>query len=647
MFAPIKNICGVDGNNMDVMRILLASIVFLSLGAVPNRAPLQPNTFNALPLTSVMPKGWLLEQLRIQANGLSGHLDEFWPDLGPESAWLGGSGEGWERGPYYLDGLVPLAYLTGDPKLIAKVKKWMGWALTHQTAEGWIGPVKNTDWWPNFVMLKALIQYQEASGDARVIPAMEKYFAYQARHLDERHLKEWAIFRWQDEVLSILWLYNRNGDRALLDLAKKVRAQGHDWEAQYAPFSMQEKRTKENSNLATHGVNNGMAVKAAPVAWLLTGDPQDRGALTGMLNALDKFHGQPEGIFSADEHFAGLDPSQGTELCTVVEYMFSLEVNMAILGEAELGDRLEKVAYNALPGTMTADMWAHQYDQQANQVSCTLANRRWSTNGPASNIFGLEPNFGCCTANMHQGWPKLAANLWMATTDGGFATVAYGPSEVRSIGPGGIAVTIAEQTEYPFREEVQLSVNPERPARFPLMLRIPAWATAATVSVNGQATAGVKAGQFLRVDREWKAGDKVALKFPMAVRTSHWYNNSIAVERGPLVYSLKIGEAWNKIKQTGPASDWEIYPTTPWNYALIPDSFQVKEQAMGKQPYSVAGSPVEIRARGKRLPGWQLVDDSAGPLPVSPVTSKLPVEDITLIPYGAAKLRITAFPFLQ
>ncbi len=587
-----------------------------------------------------MPQGWLLDQLRIQASGLSGHLDEFWPDLGPDSAWLGGSGEGWERGPYFLDGLVPLAYLTGDAKLIAKVKKWMEWTLTHQTAEGWIGPVKNTDWWPNFVMLKALIQYQEASADPRVIPLMEKYFAYQAKHLQERPLKQWAVFRWQDEVLSILWLYNRNGDPQLIDLARKVRAQGHDWEAQFAPFSMQEKRTKQNSNLATHGVNNGMAMKAAPVAWLLTGDIQDRDGLSAMLSALDKFHGQPEGIFSSDEHYAGLDPSQGTELCAVVEAMFSLEIDLAILGQAPLGDRLEKIAYNALPGTMTADMWAHQYDQQANQVSCTLANRRWSTNGPASNIFGLEPNFGCCTANMHQGWPKLAANLWMATPDGGFAAIAYGPSIVTA--PG---ITIDEQTDYPFRDTISLTVKPAKPTSFPLVLRIPAWATTATVTVNGQPSTGVKAGEFYRLNREWKTGDRVELRFPMEVRTSHWFHNSIAVERGPLVYSLKIGETWHKLKQTGPASDWEVFPSTPWNYALIPGAMQVKEQPMSKQPYTVDSSPIEIAVQARRLPEWQMVDDSAGPLPVSPVSTKQPLETLTLIPYGAAKLRITAFPF--
>lgn len=607
---------------------------------VPNRAPLQPNAFNQLPLGSVMPKGWLLDQLRLQSEGLSGHLDEFWPDLGTKSAWLGGTGEGWERGPYFLDGLVPLAYLTQDAKLIAKVKPWMDWALDNQQPDGWLGPVKNTDWWPNYVMLKALMQYQEVTGDARVIPAMQKYFAYQAKHMDERPLKEWAIFRWHDEVLSVLWLYNRTGDRALLDLARKLHQQGHDWEAQYADFQTRDKVAKKAAGLSTHGVNNAMAMKAAAVWWLVTGEKGDRDSLYKMFDALDRYHGQPSGIFSADEHFAGRDPSQGTELCAVVEAMFSLEQDMAILGDAAFGDRLEKIAYNALPATLSPDLWAHQYDQQANQVICSISNRRWATNGPESNIFGLEPNFGCCTANMHQGWPKLAASLWMATNDGGFAAVAYGPSEVTSGG-----VTIEERTDYPFRENVSLLVKTDK--TFPLVLRIPTWANGATVAVNGQQQAGVKPGTFFRVQRAWKTGDRVELHFPMAVRMSTWFNNSTSVERGPLVYSLRIGENWHKIKQTGPSSDWEVYPSTPWNYALVKGAFPVVEKPIERQPFRAEASPVEITAKARRLPEWTLVDDSPGVLPVSPVTSKRPEETITLVPYGAAKLRITAFPWMQ
>ena len=355
----------------------------------------------------------------------------------------------------------------------------MDWALEHQQPDGAIGPVKNLDWWPNYVMLKALMQYQEASGDARVIPLMEKYFAYQARHMDERPLKEWAIFRWHDEVLSVLWLYNRNGDRALLDLARKLHTQGHDWEAQFADFQTKEKVARTAANLSTHGVNNAMAMKAAAVWWLVTGEKGDRDSLYQMFDALDRYHGQPSGIFSADEHYAGRDPSQGTELCAVVEAMFSLETDMAILGDAAFGDRLEKIAYNALPATLSADLWAHQYDQQANQVMCSISNHRWATNGPESNIFGLEPNFGCCTANMHQGWPKLAASLWMATPDGGLAAVVYGPSEVTTTVRGGTAVTIEERPTIRSARAVSLAVKMPATARFPLALRIPAWAGAA------------------------------------------------------------------------------------------------------------------------------------------------------------------------
>ena len=631
--------------------LLAALLPAAAPSAVKNRAPLPANSFYPLPLTSVKPQGWLRRQLEIQARGLTGHLDEFWPSLTPDSGWLGGSGEAWERGPYYTDGLVPLAFLLDDPQLVAKARKWVAWTIEHQRPDGGIGPEKNSDWWPNMVMLKALTQYQEATGDARVIPLMEKYFAYQHARLAAQPLKKWAIYRWQDELLSVLWLYNRDGDRRLLDFARALSRQGFDWKGQFANFQFRGKVLPGETALRTHVVNNAMALKTSALWWLVTADRADRQAAYRQLEEMDRYHLLPGGVHSGDEHLAGRNPSQGTELCAVVEGMFSIEHMLAILGDAALADRLEKIAYNALPGTFTGDMWAHQYDQQPNQVLCSVHRRQWTTNGEESNLFGLEPNYGCCTANMHQGWPKYAASLWMATPDDGLAAVLYAPSQVRARVGSGVEVRITEETDYPFRDRIRLTVEPASAAVFPLALRVPRWVENPSLKVNGKPVSGLRAGTFFRLDRRWAKGDRVDLTLPMPVRSSLWHQYSVAVERGPLVYSLKIGEDWRKIRDKVPAADWEVHPATPWNYALQIDpaaparSIRVTEKPIGDRPFTPQGAPVELHIQGRRLPPWKLENGSAGPMPASPVSSTEPLETLTLIPYGSAKLRITAFPW--
>lgn len=627
-------------------------------------ANLAPTAFVALPLGQIRPAGWLRRQLRIQADGLSGHLDEFWPDVGPHSGWLGGPGESWERGPYFVDGLLPLAWQLDDESLKAKAMRFIDWTLNHQAPSGMIGPANNNDWWPRMVMLKALAQYHDATADPRVIAVLTRYFHYQLVALPERPLSDWGKYRWQDEVLVVEWLYERTGDTLLLRLANLLEQQGYDWIAGFANFKYTGVTSRADLDAAashgnrsermeTHGVNNGQALKTAAVRYRLSGKAEtERANFKRQVATLDRFHGLPNGMFSCDEHLAGLDPSHGTELCTVVETLYSLEVALAAFGDPSIGDRIEKIAFNALPGAFDDDMWAHQYDQQTNQVQVGLNSKPWTTNGLESNLYGLEPNFGCCTANFHQGWPKFTSSLWMRSTDGGLVASLYAPCAVETT-VGDHKVSLSVETEYPFKQDVRIVLSPETPVRFPLRLRIPAWAHAATLRINSiPASIDTKPETFALIDRLWAPGDVVDLHLPMLPSLSRWYNNSLALMRGPLVFSLDPGESWVKLSDRALTADWQVFPQKFWNYALLADErsaerVEVVEGPVGMKPFAAASAPVKLRLKARRIDAWRSEDGVAAPVPKGLQTSPLPEEMLDLIPYGAAKLRITAFPQLQ
>ena len=611
--------------------------------------------YQPLPLGAIRPEGWLRKQLRIQADGLSGHLDEFWPDI-RDSGWIGGAAEGWERGPYWLDGVVPLAYVLDDDALKFKVKRWMDYILTHQAEDGWLGPktskgYKPEDPWPTFVILKAMTQYFEATQDPRVIPAMQKCCACLSQLLDKAPLFDWGQHRWMDLVLSLQWLYERTGDEKVLDLAAKAKTQGFNWRTHFADFKFPERVLPAQCSLATHVVNNAMAVKAGAVWYRQSRDTADRESVYQTLSRLDQYHGQVTGVFAGDEHYAGKSPSQGTELCAVVEYLFSLETLVAVLGDAAFGDRLESIAFNALPAPFKPDMWAHQYDQQANQVVCRISeDRPFATNGSHANLFGLEPNYGCCTANMHQGWPKFASHLWMKSPDGGLVAVAYAPCSVTT-DLGGKPVKVQVETDYPFNETVSIRV--EAAGKFPLRLRIPAWADGAEIAVGDEPAAPAQPGTFHTINREWSGTTPVTIKLPMKVRLQRRFNNSVSVLRGPLVYALKIGEYWKKVAGEEPHADWEVYPTTPWNYGLLVDEahpdngITFETRPVGDCPFSPDGAPVRATIKGKLVPEWIIEHSAAGVLPKSPVHSEPPTAYLVLIPYGCAKLRVAEFPVVD
>ncbi len=647
-----------------------------------NPEPLRPNAFIKLPLGTVKPAGWLKRQLEIEASGLSGNLDDFWPDLS-KSAWKGGEGDAWERGPYFLDGLVPLAYLTDDERLKAKVKTWIEPIIASSTDSGWYGPAKNSDRWPLSVSNKVLMQYYEATGDKRAFDVLIKYFRYIHNTKPDWPHQTWRGVRAMENAVTGYWLYRQTGEPWILETLESIQKNAADWTTYYEKFpwdsaaAVDRKVPHDGSpeGMTAHGVNNAMAIKYPGLWYQQSKDERFKNAIYTGIKKYDLNHGQVAGKFSCDEHLSGNGPNQGTEVCSVVEYMFSLEELYAILGDNRLADRIELLTYNALPGATTPDMWAHQYDQQSNQVLVSVAKRDWSSNDDYSNLYGFMPNFGCCLANMHQGWPKFVESMWMATSDNGLALVAYGPSHVTAKVGRGKTVEITEETDYPFKGTVNLTITANEPVRFPLDLRIPGWADSVSIKYKGK-TVLVKGGSTCRLNERWRTGDHIIVEIPMRLRTERRYNNSLSIIRGPLYLSLRIDKEYKSVRANYDnysykgSIDWEIYPGSEWNYGLLIDpqnimrGINITENPVGRFPFADKGdmvwsadsskytkwlqdAPLTVTTRGIRIPEWKLKNNSADVPPLSPVKPAGDPEKITLVPYGCAKLRITEFPVMD
>ncbi len=665
-----------------------------------NRAPLQPKPYAELPLGAIQPEGWLREELQRMASGMTGHLDEWYPEVcGARNAWLGGDGDTWERGPYWIDGLYPLARLLDDPKLQAKAQQWVDWTLTHQRADGYLGPVelkpeertrpaprgaqiKNAgDWWPRMVMLKILQQHYDATHDPRVVPVLDNYFRYQLKTLPTAPLYApdnpqggtyWAAQRGADNLMVVLWFYNLTGEKYLLDLADLLQQQTiplTTWFENGQVLKLQGAKKIGTGNTEDgpfHGVNLAQAMKTPLIEYQRDGSPRHLAATRKGFAAIRTYDGQPYGLYGADEHMHGTGLDRGSELCTAVEMMFSLEKMLEISGATEFADRLEQIAFNVLPTQVSDDQCTRQYFSQANQVVCSVGDSGFfNAYAGKSQVYGLLSGYPCCTCNLHQGWPKFAQHLWLASADGGLAALAYAPSRVTTTIGGGQTVSLREETLYPFDETVRFTI--ESPAEFPLHLRIPGWCAAATLKVNGELQPPAKAGSIAIVQRRWKRGDVVELSLPMTIRKSEWDQRSVAIERGPLLFALRVEETWSVVPPAAPATApaeagdrtlRECRPATPWNYALLESKLQnlaqgfavVRSAAAGKTyPWNLAGAPVELRTAAVRLPEWTTPKNHAGCPPPSPVAmpANAAAETIRLIPYGCTTLRISGFPWIN
>ncbi len=631
---------------------------------VSNQTPLMPQQFVKLPVGSISPEGWLLKQLELQRDGLNGHLGEISAWLQKEdNAWLKTGGKwGWEEVPYWLRGYGNLAYIMKDEAMLKETKFWIEGILKSQRKDGNFGPVQlnegKQDFWPNMVVLWIVQSYYEYSNDVRVIDFMSKYCNYLLTVPDDDFLSSyWENSRGGDNLWSVVWLYNRTGDKNLLALADKIHRNTADW-------------TKSTQLPNWHNVNVAQCFREPATYFLFNKDSALLEASYNVQSLVRRTFGQvPGGMFGADENarIGFFDPRQGTETCGFVEQMASDEIMLLISGDPIWAENCEDVAFNSFPAALMPDYKALRYITSPNHVVSDSKNHNpgIDNSGPflAMNPFSSR----CCQHNHGFGWPYYAEHLIMATPDNGLAAVMYTACKTKGIvGSNGVEVTLHEQTNYPFEESIRFKVSTPSKVSFPLYLRIPSWCKNASISINGKIrNIQGASGSYACINREWKNNDVVELIVPMDFTVRQWQvnKNSVSVNYGPLTLSLKIDEVYkmldsretaigdSKWQENADASAWptfEIYPGSSWNYALmanLPITVERKAWPADNNPFTITNVPLEFKAKGRIVPEW-MIDEYGlcGVLPYENAKKSDKIDDIKLVPMGAARLRITAFP---
>lgn len=630
------------------------------------RAPLQSAPLLKLPVGQVQPRSWLRKYLELQKEGLNGKLGTIsaWLDKN-NNQWLSDSGDhGWEEVPYWLRGYCSLAYILDDEEMKNEAQVWFDAALKNRKADGFLGPRNfengNPELWAQMVMLWALQTYYEQSGDPRVPEAMTDYFKWEMTVDDSKFLKGlWQEKRVGDNLWSVLWLYNLTADESILPLAEKLHRNTSDW-------------TMPDALPNWHGVNVAQGFREPATYYMYTGDPEMLRATYRSFDIMRERYGQmPGGMYAADENArAGyFDPRNGAETCAIVEQMASDEILMGITGDPFWADHCENVALNSFTAAMTPDMKALRYITSANMAISDEKLHGPSIDNNLRGMLSMSPfSSRCCQHNHGMGWPYYAEHLVMATTDGGLATMLYAANETSAKVADGKEIKLTETTNYPFDETVSLTVNTAEAVNFPLYLRIPAWAEGATVTVNGAPEAiADAAGKYVRLERTWADGDVVELTLPMTLTIQNWLQNknSVSINYGPLTLSLAIDETWEQHDsrdhefvqddshwQAGvDASLWPCYvlkPASDWNFALKADdtiTLEKRPWPADDFPFTPESVPFTFKATGVQIPSWGY--DPTGMtdlLPTKYAERAASTTPLTLIPMGAARLRIAAFP---
>ncbi|KAJ3782006.1 hypothetical protein GGU10DRAFT_409635 [Lentinula aff. detonsa] len=636
--------------------LTISSLLSGSLG----QTGLAPKQYLSLPLGNIRPTGWLYDQLMVQTNGLAGHEHEFYDYL-LCSHKLSLSVD-------RFNAMVPNGILVNNSGIIQRTQEFLDYVLDHQDSTGWMGPEVNTTkpryLWGRYPFMFGAIQMVEYNPDLTdsVVDALYKFvtLANQMLHDNAEGIEPWTQTRWEDFVITLQWLYDfhPNGNEALLiDTMEQLKYTGVPWEqvfeAQYFPtIATDDLQNPLGYVLSWHGVNMAEGLKALPATYRFTHNQSDLDRASEGWDLLFQYHGRPSGIYAADEYLAGLEAVRGTELClVVVTQPFRGSYLYQVIGDPKYVDRVERIAYNALPAELTGDFWSRQYLQQQNQIAAkNMTPNPFANDGPYSNVFGLEPNYPCCTVNHPQGWPKFITNAFVTTTDqSSLAQVYLGPFQTETTLATENPVTVTVNTIYPFSDSLNTTITAAK--AFTYYVRIPSWVVNGTISINGGEPTAVSPNNGLQAVPVKAGTTTFTLNLPAEITTESRPHGSIAVHRGPLHYAFDISRTSKVLTENAEqplAKDLEFDATTAWEYAIDPSTLQFVNNppASGTLPSPVFDSglpPLSMTVTACPI-NWPVAGSTFASSPPTNPACTGAQKTITLTPYGATKLRIGEFP---
>ena len=634
--------------------------------ARPFEPPTRP-AFLILPPGTVEPQGWLRDWCLTARDGFTGHMDEY--DVEFQRAWaadhkMTGTRLDWpngawpyEGGGYWFDGLVRLGYVLHDEALLQQAKKRMDVVVTHTNPNSilflwWLNKnvpddmksIGISEAWPMWacgLLGRSLAANYAGSKDPRVLQTLEAAYG----GTPDLVRTGWGMSNTWPAYDTYTWTGNKEIAATLTTLFTKDggRAPGGSSWNRYR----QKPNDKPGAEAGDHVVHFLESTTPWSLGYLWTGN---RGLLDATLawhDLVERDCMQPHGVIVADEFYGPTGAYRGTETCDVAGYLWSQILLLSVSGQGRLADRAERAFFNAGPMAVSRDFKTHVYFQCPNRIvdKCPPC-----PHGPGAAGTSYQRVHGplCCTAALNRILPYYVMHMWMGTYDNGLAATHYGPCKVSALVADRVPVEMTCRTDYPFNDTIDVSVKPAREATFPLSLRIPGWCKTPEVSVNGSAiNAAADANGFVRVERLWKPGDTVRLRFPMSAVVKTGRDNNAqgapyaSVSYGPLSFALPIADT-KDINTPDPAAKWK-YALDVQGDKLGAD-ITVERGAMPARWDWPLQSPLKLQVSAAAC-DWN--PDPKSPLPAKPVAKTQTSERITLIPYGCAKFRISMFPVTE